>query len=117
MSYYEENSDNQLEPQSPQLEDMTAVTVSPQPPSEASGHGSAAACSSADEVKQPPAAAAANPLVKRVCFICGSHTSQTINIYERRAGPNLVEVINAKFKVAVSKQKRNIFIANIGLIC
>lgn len=51
----------------------------------------------------PDAAAATGDVVatKRVCFICGSQTSQTINIYEQRAGPNMVEVINAKFNVPV----------------
>lgn len=40
---------------------------------------------------------------KSVCFICGSYTSQTINIYEKRAGPNIVDIINEKFKVQVSR--------------
>lgn len=39
---------------------------------------------------------------KKVCFICGSYTSQTINIFEPRDGPNIIELINEKFKVPVS---------------
>lgn len=39
---------------------------------------------------------------KKVCFICGSHTTFTINIYEPRSGPNIVDVINQKFKVQVN---------------
>lgn len=38
---------------------------------------------------------------KSVCFICGSYTSLTINIFEKRAGPNIVEIISEKFKVKV----------------
>lgn len=38
---------------------------------------------------------------KKVCFICGSQTTFTINIYEPRSGPNIVDVINQKFKVQV----------------
>lgn len=40
---------------------------------------------------------------KKVCFICGSQTTFTINIYEPRSGPNIVDVINQKFKVQVRK--------------
>lgn len=40
---------------------------------------------------------------KKVCFICGSQTTFTINIYEPRSGPNIVDVINEKFKVQVRK--------------
>lgn len=40
---------------------------------------------------------------KKVCFICGSYTTFTINIYEPRSGPNIVDVINEKFKVQVKK--------------
>lgn len=36
---------------------------------------------------------------KKVCFICGSHTTQFINIYERRCGPNMIDVISEKFKM------------------
>ncbi|XP_054739560.1 protein phyllopod [Anastrepha obliqua] len=36
--------------------------------------------------------------LKRTCLICGCHTNQTINIYEPRSGPNIVELIQAKFK-------------------
>lgn len=36
---------------------------------------------------------------KRVCFICGSHTTLFINIYERRCGPNMIDVISEKFKM------------------
>lgn len=36
---------------------------------------------------------------KKVCFICGSHTTQFINIYERRCGPNMIDVISQKFKM------------------
>lgn len=41
---------------------------------------------------------------KKVCFICGSYTTFTINIYEPRSGPNIVDVINEKFKVQVRKK-------------
>lgn len=36
---------------------------------------------------------------KKVCFICGSHTTLFINIYERRCGPNMIDVISEKFKM------------------
>ncbi|XP_073847078.1 phyllopod [Musca autumnalis] len=36
--------------------------------------------------------------LKRTCLICGCHTNQTINIYEPRKGPNIVQLIQAKFK-------------------
>ncbi|XP_037956601.1 uncharacterized protein LOC119686171 [Teleopsis dalmanni] len=36
--------------------------------------------------------------LKRTCLICGCHTNQTINIYEPRSGPNIVQLIQAKFK-------------------
>lgn len=36
---------------------------------------------------------------KRVCFICGSHTTQIINIHEPRCGPNMIEVISEKFNM------------------
>uniref|UniRef100_A0A1A9W9U4 ZAD domain-containing protein n=1 Tax=Glossina brevipalpis TaxID=37001 RepID=A0A1A9W9U4_9MUSC len=36
--------------------------------------------------------------LKRTCLICGCHTNQTINIYEPRNGPNIVDLIQAKFK-------------------
>ncbi|XP_023168729.2 protein phyllopod [Drosophila hydei] len=52
----------------------------------------AAASSSAD------AAAAASEYLKRTCLICGCQTNQTINIYEPRSGPNIVQLIQAKFK-------------------
>lgn len=45
---------------------------------------------------------------KKVCFICGSQTTFTINIYEPRSGPNIVDVINQKFKVQVSKKKTSV---------
>ncbi|XP_017482711.1 PREDICTED: protein phyllopod [Rhagoletis zephyria] len=40
----------------------------------------------------------ASEYLKRTCLICGCHTNQTINIYEPRNGPNIVELIQAKFK-------------------
>lgn len=40
--------------------------------------------------------------LKRICLICGCHTNQTINIYEPRSGPNIIELIQAKFKFQVS---------------
>ncbi|EDW09576.1 protein phyllopod [Drosophila mojavensis] len=52
----------------------------------------AAASSSAD------AAAAASEYLKRTCLICGCQTNQAINIYEPRSGPNIVQLIQAKFK-------------------
>ncbi|KAM7341895.1 phyllopod [Cochliomyia hominivorax] len=36
--------------------------------------------------------------LKRTCLICGCHTNQTINIYEPRSGPNIVQLIQEKFK-------------------
>lgn len=39
--------------------------------------------------------------LKRTCLICGCHTNQTINIYEPRSGPNIVQLIQAKFKFQV----------------
>ncbi|XP_068146280.1 protein phyllopod isoform X1 [Drosophila tropicalis] len=44
------------------------------------------------------AAAASSEYLKRTCLICGCHTNQTINIYEPRSGPNIVQLIQAKFK-------------------
>ncbi|XP_055853811.1 protein phyllopod [Episyrphus balteatus] len=35
---------------------------------------------------------------KKTCIICGCHTNQTINIYEPRSGPNIVRLIQARFK-------------------
>lgn len=40
--------------------------------------------------------------LKRTCLICGCHTNQTINIYEPRGGPNIVQLIQAKFKFQVN---------------
>lgn len=42
--------------------------------------------------------------LKRTCLICGCHTNQTINIYEPRSGPNIVQLIQAKFKFQVNTQ-------------
>lgn len=36
---------------------------------------------------------------KKVCFICGSHTTLIINIHEPRCGPNMIDVISEKFKM------------------
>lgn len=36
---------------------------------------------------------------KKVCFICGSHTIFIVNIHEPRSGPNMIDVISAKFKM------------------
>ncbi|XP_017061510.1 protein phyllopod [Drosophila ficusphila] len=44
------------------------------------------------------ASAASSEYLKRTCLICGCHTNQTINIYEPRSGPNIVQLIQAKFK-------------------
>ncbi|EDV56029.1 protein phyllopod [Drosophila erecta] len=44
------------------------------------------------------APAASSEYLKRTCLICGCHTNQTINIYEPRSGPNIVQLIQAKFK-------------------
>ncbi|EDW31957.1 GL11399 [Drosophila persimilis] len=41
---------------------------------------------------------ASSEYLKRTCLICGCHTNQTINIYEPRSGPNIVQLIQAKFK-------------------
>ncbi|EDV98230.1 protein phyllopod [Drosophila grimshawi] len=43
-------------------------------------------------------AASASEYLKRTCLICGCQTNQTINIYEPRSGPNIVQLIQAKFK-------------------
>lgn len=47
------------------------------------------------------APAASSEYLKRTCLICGCHTNQTINIYEPRSGPNIVQLIQAKFKFQV----------------
>ncbi|EDV37557.2 uncharacterized protein Dana_GF11350 [Drosophila ananassae] len=44
------------------------------------------------------APSASSEYLKRTCLICGCHTNQTINIYEPRSGPNIVQLIQAKFK-------------------
>ncbi|KAH8400651.1 hypothetical protein KR009_000038 [Drosophila setifemur] len=44
------------------------------------------------------APSASSEYLKRTCLICGCHTNQTINIYEPRSGPNIVQLIHAKFK-------------------
>lgn len=44
--------------------------------------------------------------LKRTCLICGCHTNQTINIYEPRGGPNIVQLIQAKFKFQVNILKK-----------
>ncbi|XP_062133879.1 protein phyllopod isoform X1 [Drosophila sulfurigaster albostrigata] len=64
---------------------------------------------SADNQVEPAAAMAASAsasaasggasdYLKRTCLICGCQTNQTINIYEPRSGPNIVQLIQAKFK-------------------
>ncbi|KAL7737900.1 hypothetical protein ACLKA6_006275 [Drosophila palustris] len=65
---------------------------------------------SADNQVEPVAAMAAaaassgsapgsgSEYLKRTCLICGCQTNQTINIYEPRSGPNIVQLIQAKFK-------------------
>ncbi|XP_017132946.1 protein phyllopod [Drosophila elegans] len=52
----------------------------------------------ADPSAAVAAAAASSEYLKRTCLICGCHTNQTINIYEPRSGPNIVQLIQAKFK-------------------
>lgn len=47
------------------------------------------------------APSASSEYLKRTCLICGCHTNQTINIYEPRSGPNIVQLIQAKFKFQV----------------
>lgn len=55
--------------------------------------------------------------LKKICLICGCHTSQAINIYEPRAGPNIVELIQAKFKFQpVNEDKYLCFSCNNWLI-
>lgn len=49
-------------------------------------------------------AGAGSEYLKRTCLICGCQTNQTINIYEPRSGPNIVQLIQAKFKFQVSLQ-------------
>lgn len=54
---------------------------------------------------------------KRVCFICGSHTTLIVNIYEPRAGPNMVNIISEKFKTRpMSDDKFLCFSCNNWLI-
>ncbi|KAH8384882.1 hypothetical protein KR093_011334 [Drosophila rubida] len=64
---------------------------------------------SADNQVEPAAAMAASAsaaaasggasdYLKRTCLICGCQTNQTINIYEPRSGPNIVQLIQAKFR-------------------
>ncbi|XP_016927839.3 protein phyllopod [Drosophila suzukii] len=52
----------------------------------------------ADPSAAVAAPAASSEYLKRTCLICGCHTNQTINIYEPRSGPNIVQLIQAKFK-------------------
>ncbi|EDW79674.1 uncharacterized protein Dwil_GK17893 [Drosophila willistoni] len=59
----------------------------------ADNHAESAAAMSAAST-----AAASSEYLKRTCLICGCHTNQTINIYEPRSGPNIVQLIQAKFK-------------------
>ncbi|KAI8038886.1 hypothetical protein M5D96_008799, partial [Drosophila gunungcola] len=56
--------------------------------------------SSSRRIPRPAVAApaASSEYLKRTCLICGCHTNQTINIYEPRSGPNIVQLIQAKFK-------------------
>ncbi|KAL5285915.1 hypothetical protein ACFFRR_007535 [Megaselia abdita] len=55
--------------------------------------------------------------LKRICLICGCHTNQTINIYEPRSGPNIIELIQAKFKFQpINEDKYLCFSCNNWLI-
>lgn len=45
-----------------------------------------------------------------VCLICGSHTDLVLNIFEPRCGPNIVEIIYAKFKFKAEKSSADKFI-------
>lgn len=72
------SADNQAEP---------VAAVAPQP----------AAAAAAATV----ASSAGSEYLKRTCLICGCQTNQTINIYEPRSGPNIVQLIQAKFKFQV----------------
>lgn len=38
----------------------------------------------------------------KVCFICGSCTESIINIREPRPGPNVVNLIQEKFRIQVN---------------
>lgn len=53
--------------------------------------------------------------LKRTCLICGCHTNQTINIYEPRGGPNIVQLIQAKFKFQVNilKEFNSVYVYSI----
>lgn len=78
------SADNQAEP-------VAAVAA----PNVAAAAASAGGASSAG---------AGSEYLKRTCLICGCQTNQTINIYEPRSGPNIVQLIQAKFKFQVSLQ-------------
>ncbi|XP_030387402.1 protein phyllopod [Scaptodrosophila lebanonensis] len=61
--------------------------------------------------------AASSEYLKRTCLICGCHTNQTINIYEPRSGPNIVQLIQAKFKFQpINEDKYLCFSCNNWLI-
>lgn len=47
--------------------------------------------------------------LRQICLICGCHTSQIINVFEPRNGPNIVELIQAKFKFQVSSKHGSLF--------
>lgn len=47
---------------------------------------------------------------QRVCLICGSRTHLVLDIYEPRDGPNIVDIIYAKFKFTVDKNSVDHFI-------
>lgn len=45
-----------------------------------------------------------------ICLICGSHTNLVLNIFEPRCGPNIVDIIFAKFKFKAEKNSSDKYI-------
>lgn len=54
---------------------------------------------------------------ENVCFICGTYTRLIINIYEPRCGPNMIDVINERYKMQPLKDDKYLcYNCNNGLI-
>lgn len=53
----------------------------------------------ADQSPQSSASPSSQQPQKKICFICGTLTTHIINIYEPRIGPNIIDIINEKFKM------------------
>lgn len=76
---------------------MSSTSTSPSSPSSSSNN-----CKRYSPDESDTAAAMVDSIEnheKKVCFICGSQTTLFINIYEPRAGPNMIDVISEKFKM------------------